>query len=182
MLKRLFSKLFEGFRLLLILGSVAVCAAWLTSLSEENLEGMPRFVDGDNLFLNGQEIRLFGIDAPEYTQQCHEKNNGTPVNCGRLALQFVKGLIGKNKIDCEGWERDKYERLLAVCSVGEMELNREMVVNGWAVSFGDYGAEEAIAKRNSRGMWSRSFKLPSQWRKDQREMHDSSWIRQLKFW
>ena len=34
-----------------------------------------KVIDGDSIVLNGTEIRLEGIDAPEYKQICHDKNN-----------------------------------------------------------------------------------------------------------
>ena len=33
-------------------------------------EGIPRVIDGDSLEINGNKIRLFGIDAPEKKQNC----------------------------------------------------------------------------------------------------------------
>ena len=42
-----------------------------------------KVVDGDSFFLDGREIRLFGIDAPEYGQYCFDRyNNKPPMNCG----------------------------------------------------------------------------------------------------
>ncbi len=61
-------------------------------------------------------------------------------------------------------ERDRYGRLLALCTAGSKDLNRALVDLGWAVAFGDFEAEEAAARRSARGMWAGDFDRPRQWR------------------
>ena len=38
--------------------------------SIEKIEGVPSVTDGDTIKINGNKIRLFGIDAPEVKQSC----------------------------------------------------------------------------------------------------------------
>ena len=170
-------KLKDFLTLFVILFGLAAVSAWLANRASVGLSGVPRIIDGDSLFLNGQEIRLQGIDAPELRQNCLSiQSSGYP--CGRASANHLRKLAGAG-LRCEGWEYDKYERLLAICFAGEIEINRRMVSDGWAVAFGSYGGAEREAKDRKLGLWSGSFKLPSDWRRE--DAHDSTgnWIFRL---
>jgi endonuclease YncB( thermonuclease family) len=69
-------------------------------------------------------------------------------------------------------ERDRYDRLGAVCFKGSEDLNRWMVEQGWAVAYRrysmDYVKAEEAAKAAGRGLWSGSFEMPWDWRKTAR--------------
>lgn len=181
-MRRLGRKLVDFAKTLLLLGVLAVASAWLAKQSEVSFQGAARVVDGDSLFLRDEEIRLFGIDAPEFRQTCAKAEPGQTFDCGRQSLRYLRDLARAEETECTGGERDKYDRLLALCYSSGVELNREMVLQGWAVSFGDYEAEEAIARSEKRGMWAGSFDAPAQWRRQARETHASSWLNSLKFW
>ncbi|MBK8457575.1 MAG: thermonuclease family protein [Phyllobacteriaceae bacterium] len=103
-----------------------------------------------------------GLDAPEFSQICRRDN--ADYGCGREARGELKRLIGGQKVVCDGWERDKYNRLLASCRAGATDLNASMVANGWAVAYGGYAAEEAAARQAKRGLWAGTFDRPSSWR------------------
>lgn len=148
-----------------ILGLLVVLAARLDRTETRTLEGRVTVNDGDSLTIGAERIRLRGIDAPEYGQTC--RRNGADYPCGRRALDSLATLIGGMPVSCSGWERDKYDRLLADCMAGGRDLNRGQVEAGWAVAYGDYGAEEAVARRNGAGLWAGSFDRPRDWR----EMH-----------
>ena len=40
------------------------------SASSEIIFGKPKVIDGDALYINLKNVRLFGIDAPETNQKC----------------------------------------------------------------------------------------------------------------
>ena len=108
-------------------------------------------VDGDTLKLQGQKIRLLGIDAPERQQTCRD---GSP--CGKLSTDQIRTLIGPSLPYCTAYGRDKYQRVLAECFANAININREMVRTGWAIPYrGDarYGAEHAEAIRHQRGIY-----------------------------
>jgi len=162
----------------LLLAGVAVLTAWLASRSEVSPSGPARVVDGDSLVVNGREIRLQGIDAPEFGQSCQRA--GDEVACGRQALQHLRRLIGGANITCTGWQEDQYERLLATCFTRGIELNRKMVGDGWAVSYGAYEVEERDARQNRRGLWAGEFEQPVDWRRSRGEgITLFEWLRQL---
>lgn len=49
----------------------------------------------------GQEkIRLYGIDAPEKTQTCHN-GRGQPYACGVVSLEALKERVGSKPVRCE---------------------------------------------------------------------------------
>ena len=55
------------------------------------VEGQPRLVDGDSFFLNGTEVRMVGIDAPEGRQTCERQGRSWP--CGEEARKHLAGLL-----------------------------------------------------------------------------------------
>ena len=133
-----------------------------------------RVIDGDSIEIKKEKIRLFGIDAPEMKQTCHDKNNKLYA-CGHVSKAVLKGYIEKFssfKIYCYYSERDKYNRILGDCYIGEnsyFNINEYMVSEGYAVAYLRYSekyldAQEA-AKENKRGLWAGNFDLPEEWRK-----------------
>ncbi len=174
-------KIWDFFKTLLLLGIMALGSAWLAKQNEVTLNGAYRVIDGDSLIVNGQEIRLLGIDAPEYQQNCTLKNQET-YPCGKQSRTYLSKLVQRGSLECTGSEKDKYQRLLAICSVGELEINQKMVHDGWAVAFGDYEREEGEAQEKQLGVWQGGFESPSTWREQQRDAHSVSWLSQFSFW
>src|SRR3954471_10871881 len=113
-----------------ILGLLILVAARIDRVATRYVAGNAEINDGDTITLEGQRIRLSGIDAPEYNQTCEK--GGATYPCGRAAREALVRLAGGGAIDCAGWERDRYDRLLAVCRSGGIDLNRRLVEDGWA--------------------------------------------------
>ena len=69
------------------------------------------------------------------------------------------------------WKKDvdRYKRIVAECFVGNTNLNKELVRNGWALAYRDYSkdyiSDEEFAAKNSLGMWKGTFIIPKKWRK-----------------
>jgi endonuclease YncB( thermonuclease family) len=126
--------------------------------------------DGDSFTLGGAEIRLWGIDAPEFFQTCRNQA-GQDYSCGRQAKDYLRDLIGGRAIRCETTTRAKNEtRTVARCFAGADDLGQLMVRGGWAVEYryfskGVYTADELQAKNSKRGLWSGTFQNPHDWRK-----------------
>lgn len=155
------------FSKLMIVGAIIGFAVvlWLQEdVFKDEINGTALVVDGDSLKLNGERVRLLGIDAPELHQKCEK--NGKSWKCGRAATSALKKMIGSQKVECRGAEFDRHERLLATCYVNELNLNKKMVRAGWAVSYrGNYRNEQQQAKREKVGIWQGSFEWPSEWRR-----------------
>jgi endonuclease YncB( thermonuclease family) len=135
-------------------------------------EGAIHVIDGDSLRMGETEIRLQGIDAPEYRQTCRDKH-GVEFPCGKHAPNVLRGLIGSGKIACRSHEIDRYGRSVATCANGGLELNAEMLRMGWAVAYGDspaYLRLQAEAKRAKRGLWAGPFEMPEAYRARMRKL------------
>ena len=128
-------------------------------------------IDGDSLRAGSEEIRLHGIDAPEYRQSCEDRS-GRSYACGKRAAQHLRKLVGTSPVSCKVIDTDRYERTIGVCSVGATELNEAMVEAGWAVAYSrhslSYMSTESAARRARRGIWQGRFASPEDWRDSHR--------------
>ena len=50
------------------------------------------YIDGDTFVLNAENIRLNGIDAPEYSQKC-KNESGKSYRCGVHAVDLRRGQV-----------------------------------------------------------------------------------------
>lgn len=164
-------KAWDWFLTIAILGLLILLSARLDRSETRNLEGRVTVNDGDSITLGAERIRLRGIDAPEFAQTC--QRSGADYPCGRRARESLAALIGGRPVSCSGWERDKYDRLLATCTAGGNDLNRGQVEAGWAVAYGDYRAEESAARQKGAGLWAGSFERPRDWRETHGGMTES---------
>jgi endonuclease YncB( thermonuclease family) len=134
------------------------------------LEGIATIIDGDTIKIKKKRIRLHGIDAPESRQNC--KKNKIFYSCGQQATLALSKKIYKRAIQCEQRAIDRYRRVVAVCKLGSIDLNRWMVRQGWALAYRkyslDYVYEETVAKNAKAGIWAGFFVEPSRWRRGER--------------
>ena len=114
------------------------------------------------------EVRLFGVDAPEFDQSC--KRGGQNWACGSEAADRLSKLVTGKDVRCEATGIDQHNRTLARCTVGMTDINRTMVATGYAVAYrrysSDYISAEESAKVNKRGIWAGTFQSPSDFRHD----------------
>jgi endonuclease YncB( thermonuclease family) len=99
--------------------------------AQAQLAGTASAIDGDTIEVHGTRIQLHGIDAPESRQEC-QRPNCTTWRCGQQAALALSDHIGKRPVTCKPFDRDRYGRVGATCSLSNGELNRWMVANGWA--------------------------------------------------
>jgi endonuclease YncB( thermonuclease family) len=156
-------------RRIALLGALVLCVPG--KVHADQVVGRATVVDGDTLGIGGQKIRLHGIDAPESSQRC-TRPNGKEWRCGQQAANALSEKIGHRNIRCEGQKRDRWGRLIAVCFLGEQDLNAWLVRRGWAVAYRryskDYITQEDRARRAKVGVWSGTFEMPWDWRKAER--------------
>ena len=138
------------------------------STAHADITGKPRVIDGDTIHIGDTKIRLHGIDAPEMKQTCRT-SKGKEQMCGVLAKQALERLVKGQDVTCKGDTRDRYKRLIAVCYVGQLNINEQMVADGWALAYRrystDYVRAETLAKSRREGMWRTEFVTPWKWRK-----------------
>jgi len=124
-------------------------------------------VDGDSLRRGETQVRLHGIDAPEYRQMCKD-SAGRDYACGKEAAAALRELLRRGTVACTSLETDRYGRAVASCKAGDLDINGEMVRLGWAVAYRRhsiaYVGGEAEARAARRGLWQGRFENPQDWR------------------
>ncbi len=145
------------------------------------IEGTAEVIDGDSFRVAGTEVRLFGVDAPEYAQTCFA--NGAPVACGVMAKQALEGLIGGGALVCTAQDTDTYGRAVARCRTSGVDVGDALVASGWATAFRRYGedyvAAEARARAARAGIWQWSFQPPEDYRASQQRAADPQRITRI---
>ncbi|WP_369914253.1 thermonuclease family protein [Xanthomonas sp. NCPPB 3005] len=136
------------------------------------LVGRATVTDGDTLTVAKQRIRLWGIDAPESTQQCTTKD-GRSWPCGRRSAAALDGYVLDKTVRCQPKDTDRYGRVVAECFVQGQSVNRWMVRSGWAVAYRQYAkafiADEADARQHQRNLWQGPFQMPADYRRGKRD-------------
>ena len=115
-----------------------------------------RVVDGDTIRIDGTTFRLHGIDAPEAGQTCNDASGGS-WRCGDEATRHLEALIGDLVPLCDDRGLDDFDRVLAVCTVSGVDINRLMVLDGYAWAFRryseDYVPDEEVAHATGMQIW-----------------------------
>ena len=137
------------------------------------ISGKVKVIDGDTIKIKGNNIRLFGIDAPEKNQICFKKTQS--YNCGSISTKVLKKYAEGKLVTCAYNDKDRYGRIIGICNFyynakdKKLSLNRYMVFTGNAVAYKRYSKEylddEKWAKNNQLGMWQGKFIRPEEWRR-----------------
>ena len=102
----------------------------------------------------GQEVRLAGLDAPEWDQKA-KHGDGYWFNHGkRVKSALIREIGGKHvRVFVEGM--DKYGRLLGTVTCNGRDIGEWLVREGHAIAAYDdrYKEGEREARRAKRGMW-----------------------------
>jgi micrococcal nuclease len=113
-----------------------------------------KIVDGDTIDVQLQSglvrVRFHAVDAPEKAQ-----------DYGRDATDALFSLIGGKDVQIEPFKQDRYERLVGIVYIGDLNVNAELVRNGhaWAMrrymrkSDAELCALESAARLGHRGLW-----------------------------
>ena len=141
------------------------------------ISGIAKVIDGDTLRIDKKKIRLFGIDAPEKKQQCRRSSLsisfltfGKDYPCGQISADRLRKKINDKLVICKYTSKDRYKRFIAECFLNKTNINAWMVQTGHAVAYKKYSkkfvAQEIFAKKEKLGLWSGTFEMPWNWRKN----------------
>ncbi len=137
-----------------------------------------RVLDGDSIVVKRggrlYEIRLYGIDTPEYKQPF-----------GKQAGRVTRKMINKKIVDIKPMDVDRYHRIVALVTFNGQLVNRELVHRGIAWLYPRYckkqplcrelRAEEQQARAQHFGLWAAANPLsPSQWKRRNKKSSDRS--------
>jgi micrococcal nuclease len=114
-----------------------------------------RVIDGDTFITEtGEKVRLIGINAPEISDIF-----------GHEAKQHLANLIDQKRIDLQtdniSNDRDKYSRLLRYVIFDGTDINKKMLLDGFATAYlkynfrksEEYRLAQLTALKENVGMW-----------------------------
>jgi len=114
-----------------------------------------RVIDGDTFVIEtGEHVRVLGINAPEMK-----------TDLGEPAKEHLLALINGKTVDLEpdhiSANKDVYGRLLRYVYLDNVDIDKKMVTDGWAIAFlkypfdkeEEYRQEEIKAKSAALGIW-----------------------------
>jgi endonuclease YncB( thermonuclease family) len=119
----------------------------------EVISGQAYIIDSDTLAIGGTKIRLQGIGAPETVQLCLDRS-AAKWTCGIAARNRLAQHIAGRSIECLPDGVDRYHSTLAVCQLGNENLNAWMVCDGLALAVVKYSTvyvEDEVEARKKRG-------------------------------
>ena len=136
-----------------------------------------KVTDGDTIRIEGKKIRFFGIDAPEKKQRCKKPwltisfiSFSKDYPCGKISTDKLKKKINDKLLICKWTNKDRYKRYIAECFKDKTNINAWMVRNGYAVAYRKYSkkfvSREIFAKKEKLGLWSGTFMMPWDYRKN----------------
>ncbi|GIW28889.1 MAG: hypothetical protein KatS3mg070_2252 [Meiothermus sp.] len=140
------------------------------ALAQDTVAGRASVIDADSLEIQGVRIRLWGVDAVESGQTCLDAQ-GKVYPCGRRAAFALADFLGQRTVSCTRRDTDRYGRVVAVCGVAGVEVNRWLVEQGWALAYVQYGGgvyldSQDRARAGKRGIWQGSFQAPWEYRRN----------------
>ena len=151
----------------LFITSLALVASPGAATAQSVVHGFGQSKDGDSLLVGSTEVRLYGIDAPEWGQSC--TRGGQSWDCGAAASNALAKLVSGRSVMCWSMGVDDFGRTLARCTSNGVDVNQRMVAQGHAVAFrkyaSDYVAAEEQAKAAKLGLWSGDFQRPEEFRR-----------------
>lgn len=123
--------------------------------SDDEIVGNPGVIDAGTIRLDGETLRLWGIEAPPLDAECDL--DGGQWKCGRQAAQSLRAMLNRTRLFCErvpAYDGPDY----AKCRTAEHDISEWMVRNGWAVerafySDNAYSRAQTQAKIENLGVW-----------------------------
>lgn len=158
----------------IIIFSAVFSACFPVEAADTSWQGrVVKVLDGDSLRVTREntidEVRLYGIDTPEYKQPWSNK-----------AKQFSKAFVAGKRVTVVAKDRDHYGRVVALVRVDGELLNGALVEEGLAWVYTRYCKEKELcnnlkllqkrAQGSGRGLWRDKNAVPPwQWKRNNRK-------------
>ena len=130
------------------------------------ISGKAYVTDGDGLRVSGFEIRLAGLDAPEWDQWALHQD-GYWFRHGKRVKSKLIGAIGGKYVRVAIEDFDRYGRVVGTVTCNGKDIGEWLVRNGYAIAaYSDrYKRIERQARKERRGMWGHAEAYdPREWR------------------
>ena len=153
--------------------SCIALALWCSAARSDGavIAGKGKAKDGDSVLVGSGksivDVRLYGVDAPEYDQLCNTASN-EPWKCGAAAGKAMAELVDGRDVRCEvkSLEPIGGRRPIAVCFVGNTSVNDEILRRGMAWSFERYLKGNPTDLTQGLGLWQGPSQAPWDYRAD----------------
>jgi endonuclease YncB( thermonuclease family) len=153
----------------------AIALVFATGCTAEEREQVPvlvgnviKIVDGDTIDVQLStgpiRVRLHGVDTPE---------RGQP--WGKESTAALTALVMGKDVDIEPFSQDRYERMIGIVFLGDLNVNLELVKRGHAWAYRQYMRREdsalcineAAARTAKKGLWASKERpvAPWEWRR-----------------
>jgi endonuclease YncB( thermonuclease family) len=132
--------------------------------------------DGDTIQVRDSlgtkvKVRFYGIDCPE-TEKSNKKTGrvskpGQPY--GEEAYRALQGKLERQHVRLDVMDIDRYGRTVSIVWLGDRNINKEMVAEGWAWAYkqyldrphaSEYIDAEELARGKRLGLWEQSNPQP----------------------
>ena len=141
------------------------------------IEGtVSKITDGDTIHVTDSlgtkvKVRFYGIDAPE-TEKSNKRTRhiskvGQPY--GEEAYRALQGKLQRQRVRLDIMDVDRYGRTVSVVWLGDRNINKEMVSEGWAWAYrqyldrphaSEYIQAEEQARSQRLGLWQQNNPQP----------------------
>ncbi len=135
---------------------IALAALLMPLAGHATLAAEVSVIAGDRIEVQGRDIHLWGVRAPEADALCN--GNGQREPCARVSRRLLEALIGKDEVICNVKDGEPDKPVSARCSVDGADLGHLMITSIWATddrakSAGFYELQEQAARTERVGMW-----------------------------
>lgn len=144
----------EVLALLLILALFLLLRKVFKKRPGGTITGKAYVTDDDGLRVSGYDIRLAGLDAPEWDQPARHRDGNWFCHGRHVKSKLIEAIGGKHvRVKVEGY--DQYGRVLGSVTYNGKDVGAWLVRNGLAISAYEdkYKHIENEARNARRGMW-----------------------------
>jgi endonuclease YncB( thermonuclease family) len=131
------------------------------------LIGRATAISGDLMRINGELVRLAGIETPGTNYPC-VKANGRRWNCAASARTALEKIVRGKTISCNAKGTGDDGRTLAECDANGEDIASALVRGGHVFAakglFSSYSSVESEARSEKAGLWQSDPVRPDEWR------------------